>query len=575
MPCNLSPDLVMKSFAGGLYRHALQESDVFTPQKLKELDNSSSIETLNVPDMRIISLEWSPRSKEPEEVVNLPSDDDCDVGSSDPTVTFLDASDWLERLQTCTPSDDPTPLILGEWSGYTTAPGYNEMQHYVFKPSPSGFQGLGQYYRGENFSLSGNCIFDPSGKINITFNKTYTDESYYSFRYTGVLDRDSGVFSGTFKAVMEPEEEEGEGYEFTFRRVSPEILSRRPPLLDFNANRPQALWHFATSVTLDHLKRTSWSTAYFANRFTTRKRCMDLFLMREIHGSDTTAGVELFRTIVPREFQYYWRLFQKRREQMLGQCPHHEVLCDVCGFSIIGPRITCLECPRADIGRVDLCPTLNCISTDVTWSRLRQQQRSHSACHALLRLTSVLHKGVEALTLDNAKHAVERAKQLVVDEDEAKEEKDPQAVLQRTAPTAKASRPELRCAVCHNTLGSSFWYCADCEETVVLCEKCGVEEIHHDTHLLVRYSKVKEASRDIASSFDQQFSAFQRKMESSFDQQSLAFQRKTESALSNMRKEITEELQSVQNEVQYKLDRIERLLLKIAGEREEGISDPV
>lgn len=87
----------------------------------------------------------------------------------------------------------------------------------------------------------------------------------------------------------------------------------------------------------------------------------------------------------------------------------------------------------------------------------------------------------------------------------------------------------------------------------ILCNQCGVEEIHHDTHLLVRYSKRSGTDFwSISGSVEQQLWAFHEKTEKGFERVT----KDNDERIEKLRKEMNE----LRKDVQERLGRIEDLL---------------
>lgn len=93
-----------------------------------------------------------------------------------------------------------------------------------------------------------------------------------------------------------------------------------------------------------------------------------------------------------------------------------------------------------------------------------------------------------------------------------------------------------------------------------MCNQCGLEEIHHDTHLLVRYSKRSDTDiRSISGSVEQQLWAFHEKTEKGFERVT----KDNDERIEKLRKEMNEGLQSIRTDVQERLGRMETLLRDI------------
>lgn len=88
-----------------------------------------------------------------------------------------------------------------------------------------------------------------------------------------------------------------------------------------------------------------------------------------------------------------------------------------------------------------------------------------------------------------------------------------------------------------------------------LCNQCGIEEIHHDSHLLVRLKGKHDVASKPSQSIEQQLTIFKEKTESKFER----LTEENSEALKTIREEMNLGLQAIREEVQYRLERIERL----------------
>lgn len=79
----------------------------------------------------------------------------------------------------------------------------------------------------------------------------------------------------------------------------------------------------------------------------------------------------------------------------------------------------------------------------------------------------------------------------------------------------------------------------------------------------MRYTKPRDSVRDISAYLDQQSSDFQRKMDVALGKVA----KESDQTNQKLREELREGLQSIRNEVEYRFNRLETLLLKMAGER--------
>jgi len=505
-------------------------------------------------------------------------------------VTWLDPRPSSSAMSQAGLIDPILSEIIGEWSGYAETKAWAPMLHYIFEPSKSGgFECCGYNHEPAPFIAFGDVTQETDGSLSIQFRKQYTGENWY-FQYTGALDLQSGEFSGTFVSVdEEPAAEDTpppESVRFIMRRVSPDIMRHRPTAAEFRANKSIARWKFLRDVTIEQVRRNLWSTTYFTQRAINRKRCMDVLLLNYIHGDLTSAGTHLIRTLVPQDIRRYWNTFEKLEHwDKQDMTVDYRVLCDICGAWRWGPcRLVCVDCPRSERGLVDLCPTLSCINSKTLPSDRTDLPSPHLPSHGILRVPYYMHLASEGRLMLRARNVLNRADEFL----------EPLGAVMATGTGAGDSLGRRKavaqtpaeimpcCVICAQTAVLPCWYCADCEGDVILCNKCGVEEIHHDTHLLVRYSKRNNILGEAAESVEQQLVSFRTRTEhilQKMEDETTQKLRNVDEGINAIRVEMQEGLRATQDDVQMhrtrEMDRSEKmredLMDAVRSEMKEGL----
>lgn len=241
------------------------------------------------------------------------------------------------------------------------------------------------------------------------------------------------------------------------------------------------------------------------------------------------------------------------------------VHCDNCRRDAGPVRIACIDCPGLNIDTVDPCCTVACTGEEVRVSRGKDLFIHHLPSHSLLRMPYKVHFAMEASVFERARQAVKRAEKLVDVSCNMKQTGDSKVGLRKVpASEEKEDVTKLCCVICRKVAEVPLWICVECEgqslrslstfwrskqevptlDATFLCNKCGIEEIHHETHLCVRYWR---RSENVARTLIEQ-----RLIEN-------------EERVKQLREEMNKSLQSIREEMLNRLDRIERLLGNTQG----------
>ncbi|KAF9072818.1 hypothetical protein BDP27DRAFT_1320047 [Rhodocollybia butyracea] len=574
----------LKIFACGLYQYALEEHN-YTPDELDLLDDFYGTSTVDQDETEAIEKELRDDSVIVTED-RVVSEDSNVAGDAAGNSILTDASTPLLHEKDLPPSQtlpsetlstaEPLPLdnpqlaqeILREWTGYIeedNAGSATYMHHYTFRASPLGgsnFDADGTIFDGGSFSISGTFSMDSeSDKIHVKFIKEYDPDLRWN--YIGTFDRQTGELSG-FLTKLDLEADVSDDVpkprRFCFRPISPFVCQSAVCL------HPTDL--FSETATDFEIARQQLRDAHARNyepvgdlgdlldEDLTRNRVKSAFMMGDIYwrrqNSMSTAGSVLTKKVLPDAMRNYYIEWDKEKDTIEEEAPHHRAYCDNCGEergNIIGNLVICVTCSRTDRGHVDLCSTVQCIDSLTHRTERGELAQPHELSHGLLRLPSILHLGMESDALFRARRGLNEAK-AIWEEGMAKKRSKVKA-LDRESPTDK----KLGCRICWRKIVSPFWFCIDCssgEDPVLLCNRCGVDEIHHDTHLLVRYSRQEQTNKGM--NIEQQLTLLHKKTDD-------ALQRVQ--AVQGSRKELEQELKSLREDVQSRLDRIESILTRM------------
>lgn len=208
--------------------------------------------------------------------------------------------------------------------------GHTEMEHYVFQRRTSTqFCSTGQTYNGDTYHIEGSYVMKHK-KAHISFKKSYANDAhYYPQSYVGVFDPDSGDFSGMVHTAAPPgqdmatQELSNGPVRFTFRHIKPEVMRHRPSPTEFRINKALARWKFALDVALDYAKQELRPYLYATAQETKRRHGVQLLVKRAVYGEETTAGAELFRSLLPEDARECWLRFDASHRELEEQYPRH------------------------------------------------------------------------------------------------------------------------------------------------------------------------------------------------------------------------------------------------------------
>ena len=216
---------------------------------------------------------------------------------------------------------------LGEWNGYV----YNEERYpsqlmlsfriHAIPPDSESFAASGMH-DGITFQVLGKCNLGTDGSLRIRFSIRYSKE--YSMQYfSGYLD-DAGSIVGT--AGWEEDQELHEQKFLMKRYLARRFLRYRPTPSELRENKFRALWKFATSAVLHHVRRHNWSWTYFNERREMRQRYIELSIRFTAYGHrpskvELAEWTNLQRSVVPVDASF----FRILREYQLKTIPNQSV----------------------------------------------------------------------------------------------------------------------------------------------------------------------------------------------------------------------------------------------------------
>ncbi|KAF9072823.1 hypothetical protein BDP27DRAFT_1417883 [Rhodocollybia butyracea] len=557
----------LKIFACGLYQYTLERHH-YTPGELDLLGDFSGTASVNQDEIVAIEKELRDDSvivTEDSNVAGDATDNNAPKDASTPLSREIDLPPSQTPPSETPGTAEPLPLddpklaqeILREWTGYIEeddAGSVTYMHHYTFRASPSGgsnFDADGTIYDGESFSVSGTFSMDSeSDTINVNFIKEYDPDT--RLNYVGTFDRQTGELYGliTKLGLGADASNDVRKRRFCFHPVSPLVCQSavcvRPTDLfsetatDFEIARQQ----LRDAHARNYERVGNLGEDLTPNRVKLALMVGDIYWRRQ---RSVHPGSVVTRKVLPEAMRNYYIEWDKEKDMIEEEAPHHGVYCDNCGEEpedIVGSLIICVTCSRTDRGHVDLCSTVQCIDSPTLRTERGELAQPHEPSHGLLRLPNILHLGMESDALFRARRGLNDAK-AVWEEGMAKKRSEKAETLDRESTDKK-----FGCRICWRKIVSPFWFCIDCssgEEPVLLCNRCGVDEIHHDTHHLVRYSSPKE----------------QTDKDMNIEQQLNLLSQQVQAVQPVSRKEMEQELKSLREDVQYRFDRIEAILTRL------------
>ena len=182
-----------------------------------------------------------------------------------------------------------------------------------------GFHASGDFY-GTTYTIDGAWEQDSDGQISVRFTKWYAKD-YSTEYYSGHVLPD-GSIAGTHGL-----DENASGHEqlFVLRRASDEIMRHRPSPVEFQKNKPKALWTFAREAVLAQVRRSLWSWTHFAQRRDRRNAYVKTQLRmfhygRPLSDNEKTDRCHLEQSFTARDISFVRSYF----ENLLRIIPDHK-----------------------------------------------------------------------------------------------------------------------------------------------------------------------------------------------------------------------------------------------------------
>ncbi|KAF8516788.1 hypothetical protein JB92DRAFT_2909192 [Gautieria morchelliformis] len=498
-----------KTFAHGLFEYCNEPSGLWAPESVRERD----------PPYYPYNDKLEEQNLKAEDICNYPLDQQgLDHAAYDPPSS--------EEVPGLAQPNFSLKAVLGPWNGnlyYTGQVTNSGMISFTLCPGnrDNEFQASGRS-NGHDFKISGTCSpGETQSIIAVSLKRTFAARQGPQY-WDGQFDSATDTMTG---AVSFDEERMPTSLTFFLKRTSPDQLRFRPSPAAFEANKARALWTFALSAARGDVRRQSWSWSFFRERRDTRKRFIQLYIRDTGFGKplDEAERAELSQilkglTTADSNFYHSLALYQIRIT------PGHGRGCDGCGGNIGGSRIQCMVCQAKDTwNSIDLCDAPECVAAEVVRDDLK---RPHLPTHDFIKVRRVVHLGQVGQLEQMAKSALERARQLIEEE-------------------------ERRCIGCDASLTQPCWYCVQCEDESFICNECDAKGLasfdksdkykgahDYDTHDLVR---CQELVADVDASIEEQLASLEAKF-------------------ANHEKVMDERLVKLESKVDDRLSKVEKLL---------------
>ncbi|KAF8516802.1 hypothetical protein JB92DRAFT_2909317 [Gautieria morchelliformis] len=410
---------------------------------------------------------------------------------------------------------------LGPWNGnlyYTGQVTNSGMISFTLCPGSrdNEFQASGRS-NGHDFKISGTCSpGETQSIIAVSLKRTFAARQGPQY-WDGQFDPATDTMTGT---VSFDEERMPTSLTFFLKRTSPDQLRFRPSPAAFEANKARALWTFALSAARGDVRRQSWSWSFFRERRDTRKRFIHLYIRgvttgfgKPLDEAERAELSQILKGLTTADSNFYHSLALHR----IRITPGHGRGCDGCGGNIGGSCIQCMW------NSVDLCDAPECVAAEVVRHDLK---RPHLPTHDFIKVRRVVHLGQVGQLEQMAKSALERARQLIEEE-------------------------ERRCIGCDASLTQPCWYCVQCGDESFICNECDAKGLaafkkshkykgahDYDTHDLVR---CQELVADVDASIEEQLASLEAKF-------------------ANHEKVMDERLVKLESKVDDRLCKVEKLL---------------
>ncbi|KAJ7223972.1 hypothetical protein C8J57DRAFT_1591283 [Mycena rebaudengoi] len=495
---------------------------------------------------------WDPKLVLAQDEAEYPYDDSLE--SQDVDVTkILNYPLGMEKLdfeaynavtirpKKATTRPSPTlKALLGNWNGFTYATASSAVPTsgmISMDLSATGSLTFAASSRSNmtDFTISGNCSGEGADLADFTFRQSFParfSPVYFSGSFNGATQS----LSGTWGEESDTRTHKGV---FIFKRSVPECMCFFPAPVILEANKPRALWFFATSAVLYGIRRGTWSWSFFKQRAESRRRFIELYIRSTRFGRPLNRTEEDELGLIKKSFTTAdSRFFHSIAENKIRVTTSHDVRCDACKGTIGGTRVTCLTCRlEGTFDTVDFCDNPSCMSAKVVPTGLT---RLHLPTHDILKVRRVVHIRQFGKTYRQAHQALKRAREYFPNEDDSE-------AIERVV------RKAPNCAICKLAVMQPCWFCVQCEDSFI-CNTCETRRLgftgHNiDSHDLVRCQPLAEGEVMLEERLADLERRFERHEEHMDDQ------------LKNLRSNIDERMSRVDS----RLLEMEKLLLRLVS----------
>ncbi|TBU26461.1 hypothetical protein BD311DRAFT_779599 [Dichomitus squalens] len=462
---------------------------------------------------------WS-RNVEFPNVVYNDDGEAQDINSDDILNYPLDNDDWFDPTGYDAPRFSPTekdmtskwPLraLLGSWSGFMSKgnlyPCQPMLSIQIHAVDSIRFEATSRTANGTAYHLQGRYISEVDGRICYTFVIKYATR-FAPLYFRGYLHDKDRTFSGTWGTSPEAANSEskiikrqGDNHSslvvgstadrFVFKRLPAAYMCCRPDPIEFQINRPRALWRYATTIVRELVSMRRFSWTYFERRRDDRKRYIELLIRlnyAELVEEELMELARIRKTLTTADARLYETRYQY---ELRTTAIHLDVTCDHCENTIVGSRIVCLDCDSNKT--LNLCDDPRCRSSEIDVEKRPDLPAPHLPGHAVFKVRTMLHlrefgrmNQAARMALKSARRTFNEVTELLTDE----VLQNP--ALRRQARVKKIAQASLSCIICRKQVSKPCWYCITCEDDVFICLECDKRGsltvgAHDKLHALVR-----------------------------------------------------------------------------------------
>ncbi|KAK0432641.1 hypothetical protein EV421DRAFT_1719390, partial [Armillaria borealis] len=438
--------------------------------------------------------------------------------------------------------DAPEESVQGQWTGhlyYQRKSSVGLMQFLINSVTDGAFTGKAATWWG-GVDVSGNVkegnkmyirLNDETDAASEGHSGTATPESHEADVHHD--DSQAPDSSGS----TDPESEDYH-YKFILRRTPASLCRfipgdpRVPPASDESAkSHAVAQWKFAYISVRDRMRRKSLSLQLVRDKFTERRRFVDLAIRercsaynycprRPLSEDEEQELNRLKCAICPMDSRYYYSFVddQIARRKYLGYG------CDSCEGLILGSRLACLTCMNDSFtDTTDLCTS--CIAASC-----KCRGFVHDPSHVLLKFDDIVLDGRLRWIIPKARSMIIRIKEELrysLKNNIKPVEKSGSFFSSQTDNEMSTTATPPKCRCCDKVISLPCWVCLICKMDAYICDKCGAEKqpLPNGTHKLgepllrISDAPTEEKLATLEEKFDkvdQRLAALENRVESRF-----------------------------------------------------------